>query len=237
MMNGMVRTQEPITAEPSNRDEVLPEAEPVDAANPMLDSENLILDPLKPAAESGTELRTAGNKKKDDLETLDGVGEADAVHGSAHSDSTHHVHAESKPHEVASPVSEQVRNRIIDHIETAREHGRVELSFDLHPPELGRMRLNLTSQDHSLSVRLWADSDQARQMLESQMDALKQRLAEGGISLGSFNVGRDNGGARLPYKPSESFVQPLTSAPADDASRSIARFRWAAGAGAVDVMA
>ncbi|MBX9678468.1 MAG: flagellar hook-length control protein FliK [Gemmataceae bacterium] len=233
-----LRTEAPSPVEPPLRDDDLRQTESLEATVAIQDAENLNFDSLQPT--KGSELQTTANKRRnsDDTEALvNAQGDAEAVQPAPHAEGARPLSAEAKPREAADSVSEQVRNRIVDQIETAREHGRVELRFDLHPPELGRMRLNLTSQDHSLSVRVWAESDQARQMLESQMDALRQRLAEGGISLGSFNVGRDSGGARLPYKPPESFVQSLTSAPADDASRLITRFRWAAGAGVVDVMA
>ncbi|MFO0863715.1 MAG: flagellar hook-length control protein FliK [Gemmataceae bacterium] len=225
----------------SLRDEI--ELSPASETMPLPDeSDGLGLKGLQASDEPGTELQTTAEKKKEEPDDVESVGEAHAednpVHGLSHSESVHPMHpSEPKPGREAHSVAEQVRDRIADHVETAREHGRVELSFDLHPPELGRMRLNLTSQDHSLNVRLWAENDQTRQLLANQMDALKERLAQGGVSLGSLNVGRDGGGARLPYKPPESFFQSASSLPAEDASRSIARFRWAAGIGAVDVMA
>lgn len=145
--------------------------------------------------------------------------------------------ADAKTRTLAASLGDQVAERIQAQADAARQQGRMELSFDLHPPEMGRLRLNLSAQDHHLNVRLWADNDQAKQLLGSQVDALKQKLADAGVSLGSFNVGRDGSGSRLPYKAPESFLQSAGSARNDAKSSSAAIIRWGGSSGSVDLMA
>ncbi len=86
--------------------------------------------------------------------------------------------------------------RVARAFESAAERaGHVRLR--LHPPELGSLRLDLTIRDGQMSARMETETESARNMLLENLPALKERLAEHHIKVGSFDIecrGQDQGG-------------------------------------------
>jgi flagellar hook-length control protein FliK len=93
----------------------------------------------------------------------------------------------------APSVAAQIHEQFSAHLPHLREHGRVEMRMDLHPPELGRMRLHLTMQDNELHVRMLVENDGAKRVLDQQIEPLRVRFAEMGVNLGQLDVRRDGG--------------------------------------------
>ena len=94
--------------------------------------------------------------------------------------------------------AQQIGNEIIARAEVVSRDGRTEIHIRLEPPELGTVRVYLSASEHTLSARLVVSDEAVRQLLIGQLDTLRQNLAMRGISLGSFNVTRDGGGAGNP---------------------------------------
>jgi flagellar hook-length control protein FliK len=91
-------------------------------------------------------------------------------------------------------VATQIATAITSHLEQVGQQGKTDFSFHLDPPNLGPVRIHLTSTDGVISARLVVREDGARQILESQMSTLVQRLTDAGISLGRFDVSREGAG-------------------------------------------
>jgi len=98
---------------------------------------------------------------------------------------------EAKP---ATSFVDQVHSAFEANLDQLREHGRVELHMDLHPPDLGRMRLHLSMEDNQVHVRMDVHDERAKQVLEQQMQPLRVHFAEMGVSLGQLDVRRDGTG-------------------------------------------
>ncbi len=66
------------------------------------------------------------------------------------------------------------------------------LSFDIKPEQLGKMKITLDTADHVLRAKIEVDSEQARQLIERNLDKLHQELADNGIELNSLNISLSN---------------------------------------------
>jgi len=96
-------------------------------------------------------------------------------------------------------LAEQIGNAIQAHLEAAPDQGRIDFHLRLDPPELGQVRVQLTLTDQTLTARLVAQDGATRQLIQSQMDTLRQRLQETGLGLGNIDVsggGSGQGGQR-----------------------------------------
>ena len=72
---------------------------------------------------------------------------------------------------------------------SAGAHRGVErLRVRLYPPALGRVDVVLSMQDGRLSASIRVESEQVRQLVESNMGALRESLASAGIDVGAFDV-------------------------------------------------
>lgn len=116
----------------------------------------------------------------------------------------------------APAVANQVGHAILTRAELIAREGKTEFHLQLDPPELGSVRVHLTATDHSVSARLVVHEDSARQLLESQLHSLRQRLEEAGIHVGRFDVMHDHSGWQnqpQQHQPSAPF-SPSGTAPA-----------------------
>ncbi len=86
------------------------------------------------------------------------------------------------------PVAEQVALETTRQAQLIRRGETTEFSLRLNPPELGTVHVHLRATEGGLSARFVVADEGARQALEGQMQALRLRLGEAGISLGSFDV-------------------------------------------------
>jgi flagellar hook-length control protein FliK len=89
---------------------------------------------------------------------------------------------------------EQVGRAILAHAEVATAEGRIDFHLRVEPPELGQVRVQLTLTDHALTARLVVHDAGARQLIQSQIESLRQRLQEAGLSVGQFDVSAGGGG-------------------------------------------
>lgn len=119
----------------------------------------------------------------------------------------------------ALPVNAQLGNAILARLEVRTRENRTEFHMNLEPPELGSVRVHLTITDNTVTARMMVHEESARQLIESQMHSLRQRLMEAGISVGRFEVTQDGAGTRdhPRHRMPEPF--PLPGALAADALR------------------
>jgi flagellar hook-length control protein FliK len=136
-------------------------------------------------------------------------------------------------------VSDQLAGSIIARAEVTTHNGRTDFHLRLEPPELGTVRVHITSTEHGVTARLVVHEEVARQLIESQLESLKQRLANAGIAFGSVNVSQEQGGSRNPQGRAQ---HDETAGIESGSSRSLARIGTArplaavAGPGSIDVV-
>ena len=136
-------------------------------------------------------------------------------------------------------VSDQIAGSIIARAEVTTHEGRTDFHLRLEPPELGTVRVHITSTEQGITARLVVHEEVARQLIESQLESLKQRLTNAGISLGNVNVSQDQSGSKNPRGRDKS-TEPGRIEPAS--SRTFARLGTPrsmaalAGVGSIDVV-
>ena len=54
--------------------------------------------------------------------------------------------------------------------------------------QLGKMKITLDTVDHVIRAKIEVDSEQAKQLIERNLDKLHQELADNGIELNSLNI-------------------------------------------------
>lgn len=106
----------------------------------------------------------------------------------------------SLPQEPQAPVVDQVADPIVARSELAVRAGHAEFHLQLEPPELGSVRVHLTATDHGISARLFVHEPGARQLIQSQLESLCQRLKEQGITIGRFDVAGNDAGSQNPRR-------------------------------------
>lgn len=62
------------------------------------------------------------------------------------------------------------------------------LSFDIRPEQLGKMKIILDTTDHVIKARIEVESEQAKQLIERNIDKLHQELSDNGVKLNSLNI-------------------------------------------------
>lgn len=137
------------------------------------------------------------------------------------------------------PVA-QVADGIITHAHVATRAGETEFRMRLDPPELGPVKIKLTSDGDSIHGQVVVSNDAIRRMIESQLPELRQRLDAAGVTVQNLDVSTDaNSGAGA--GAGNTWGGYRSEFPADPALPSAnpiaARPRAARAAGAIDVMA
>ena len=85
-------------------------------------------------------------------------------------------------------ASGRVLVQIIRAMGAQAEQGVERMRLRLYPPTLGRVDVTLSMLDGKLSASIRVETEQARQIIESGLGALKESLAAGGLDLAGFDV-------------------------------------------------
>jgi flagellar hook-length control protein FliK len=92
------------------------------------------------------------------------------------------------------PAAEQVGAAIVAHWEGIQREGTTTLHLRLNPPDLGTVRVALSVKEQAVNARLVVQVESTRQLLESQVGLLRDKLQGSGVALGQFSVTCDNAG-------------------------------------------
>jgi flagellar hook-length control protein FliK len=112
---------------------------------------------------------------------------------------------------VTPTVAEQLASGVLARAEITTQEGRTDFHLRLQPPELGPVSVHLSTSAQGITARLVVQEESARQLIQSQLESLRQRLAESGVSLGRCDVSRDGSGSQDPRQQ----AAPSAPAPAE----------------------
>jgi flagellar hook-length control protein FliK len=79
-------------------------------------------------------------------------------------------------------------NKIVNVIRSNIGHRQSQLTVRLDPPELGQIRVDIKLVDNNLQLAITTETNEARQMLTSRMETLRQTLEQSGIRMAKFEV-------------------------------------------------
>jgi len=87
----------------------------------------------------------------------------------------------------------QVVNQVSVRLFTGVRQGSGNMTIQIHPPELGSVKVRIVSDQGSLNVHLHPQNQQVAAILERHLPALHQSLADQGIDLSGLHVSVDSG--------------------------------------------
>ncbi len=101
---------------------------------------------------------------------------------------------DARPTPVASGATQptapavQLADSIVTHASLTERDGKVEFQIRLDPAELGPVKIKLVAVGDRLTAEVVVSSDAVRQMVESQLPDLRQRLADAGLNVPTLEV-------------------------------------------------
>lgn len=118
----------------------------------------------------------------------------------------------ASPTATATPVA-QVAEAVVTQARVLERPGSVEFHMRLDPPELGSMQIRLVARGNEIHGQVLVADAAVRQLLESQLPELRQRLEASGVNVQSFGIATDagTGGNRNPYREAPEFAPLLVS--------------------------
>jgi len=133
------------------------------------------------------------------------TGATSFLAGSQHIDSA----AQAAPHgtqgagEQRSAEASRPADQIIENVRHAVANGQREVTINLNPPELGRVRLRMYTEGNEIHGRLEVDNPRTLTEIRHQAELLIQRLAEDGIAIRRLEVHQmsNNGGQTGSFSP------------------------------------
>jgi flagellar hook-length control protein FliK len=87
-----------------------------------------------------------------------------------------------------APISEAVSTAIVKQLEEQPTVAVTTVRIQLDRADLGSISLFLSINNNRVSVRIVAEDELARQIIDSQMDELRQALDESGVECSEFQV-------------------------------------------------
>jgi flagellar hook-length control protein FliK len=92
-------------------------------------------------------------------------------------------------------VEAQSNHKMVKSAEVIKEISRFiskqekgSLSFDIKPEQLGKMKITLDTTEHVIKARIEVENEQAKQLIERNINKLHEELSENGIQLNSLNI-------------------------------------------------
>ena len=113
-------------------------------------------------------------------------------------------------------VSDQLAAAIVERLDSARDSSPPTFRLRLNPRELGTVEVHLSVVHDVVSIRFVAQDEAARQIIERQLDDLRQSLTNSGVSFSQCHVGCNSDGRHPPDQqqtapPSIARTSPMPS--------------------------
>lgn len=86
---------------------------------------------------------------------------------------------------------QQVMEQVIQRSSLKELEGKRQLTVELHPEELGQVKLNLTQDNDRMQLHLQAQSSEVRDILEKHLPRLQEALQQQGLRLETIQVSVD----------------------------------------------
>ncbi len=87
-----------------------------------------------------------------------------------------------------SSMDKDVMNQIMKELRVQLETGQKEATIQLHPPTLGKLHIKVGIDNGVLNIHFLANQYSAKEVIENNLNLLKQALTQQGLQLGEFSV-------------------------------------------------
>lgn len=127
------------------------------------------------------------------------------------------------PDMASTPDSNEFPQELLGRLRLLQSQGTHEARLNLHPAELGRMQISITTEGDTARVAFTVDNAQARDALEQAMPRLRELLGQAGLQLADSTVSQqgeqqsrestEDSGSRLAASGSEGEPEDGTDEP------------------------
>jgi len=123
----------------------------------------------------------------------------------------------------AAPADPRFAEAVTSHIRVISRAGLQEATLHLHPAELGRLHITVSTESDQARVAFVTDNAAARDLIEQTLPRLRELLAQSGLQLGSSDVAEQSGSwQRSPDERTATAAQQISTPQSpDDAGGSI----------------
>ncbi len=87
----------------------------------------------------------------------------------------------------AKPDIGEIAQKIIENANLIKVNGKTELVLNLKPQWLGELKMTISSDNGTLTIQIFANG-RTKELIESQLEELKNLLAGANLNIGSLNV-------------------------------------------------
>jgi flagellar hook-length control protein FliK len=116
---------------------------------------------------------------------------------------------------------ESVMNQITEKLQTAVRSGLTEIRLQLRPESLGEVKLQIRVEGDVVFARIHVESQQVKQIVETNLQSLKESLMQQHLSCGSLEVSVGNEGWERGNAELQERMHGNTAASSDDAVETI----------------
>lgn len=102
---------------------------------------------------------------------------------------------------VKSANREELFSQIVEHAKVVVNNGGSEMEINLKPEHLGKLQLKVTIENDVVTAKFFAESQQVKEIIESNLNQLKRNLQENGMQVDTIMVSVGN------YQGNEGFDQ------------------------------
>lgn len=93
---------------------------------------------------------------------------------------------------IREPIEQSVTNQVMTKVKIMAGEGRQEMEMELKPETLGKLSMRIIHEKGEILAKITAESERVKQILESNMQMLKDSLEENGFSVQSLSVSVGN---------------------------------------------
>jgi flagellar hook-length control protein FliK len=87
---------------------------------------------------------------------------------------------------------EELFSQIVEHAKVVVNNGDSEMEINLKPEHLGKLQLKVTIENDVVTAKFFAESQQVKEIIESNLNQLKQNLQENGMQVDTIMVSVGN---------------------------------------------
>ena len=87
-----------------------------------------------------------------------------------------------------SPNQTDIIKQIVEKVNLSSNKEHNEITIKLKPEILGHIRLNISTENHHVAIKVTADSSMVKEILENNLHHLKSGFVNHGLEIGSFDV-------------------------------------------------
>ncbi len=104
-----------------------------------------------------------------------------------------------------TPSMEDVLNQVTNKITQLKDGVTQKLTMVLRPNELGRLQIELNTNQNGLSTHIIAQNEDVRAYIERNIDSLRQQLSDAGVNVNSIQIKTAGSEGSTSYEGNQNF--------------------------------